>query len=313
MNRDRDGQKLPSPKELAVFNAKRAAKGLPEIPSCLFEEVGITIDEIPQGENPWGNPRYVTQIPLQDPKTGQIFYTKIERVHALDYRNKHIYSFGYLEGLAGKAQMTAWTFWEKLLDRYMLEESADEGNRAMMSDHSHLQAQLAEVAKALGQRLEKLRGEFTGLRELALKGPLREKLDGAIKALRELEQQAANRYTVRAFDFWNKRLLATCWLFDRPAVAYVIHHLFEKHAARKFGDGEICKRIAQFESRFLGHCIHVDSGQSVARAISRFKVKKERVHLMDDLLGQLLTAEWYVWPPRASLGPEPPRVVSSAR
>jgi len=302
------GQKPPSPEELAQFNAKRVAKGLPELPPNLFEEVGLSIEEIPKEENPWGDPRYVTQVPLKDPKTGQMFYPKIERVHALDYRNKYIYTGGYLEGLADKAQMTAWTLWEKLLERCMFEETAHEGNREMMSDHSHLQAQLAEVAKALRQRLEKSRSEFTGLRELALTSPLREKLDGAVNALRELEQQAAKRYTVRAFDFWNKRLLATCWLFDRPAVAYAIHKLFEKHAARKFGDGEIYKRIAHFENRFLGHSIHVESGQSVARAIFRFKINKERMQLLDTLLGHLLTAEWYVWPPDASLGPEPPRV-----
>jgi hypothetical protein len=69
--------------------------------------------------------------------------------------------------------MVVWTLWEKLLERQMFEEGKDEGQRRLMSDHSHMLARTREVVKPMRQRLVELKAEFTGLRELLLAGGAR--------------------------------------------------------------------------------------------------------------------------------------------
>jgi len=143
------------PEFLAELNAKRLARGLPPVPSDLFEEKGLTVDEIPEGENPWQDPRYITEIALSDNETGRVFYFRVARINAPNYHNLHIYGSGLLNGLCGKALMTVWTLWEKLLERQMFEDTKDEDEeyRRSMSDSTHRLARLRAVVKPMVKRL----------------------------------------------------------------------------------------------------------------------------------------------------------------
>ena len=161
----------PSPEALEAWRAKRFAERRAKILRDGFEEeVGLTIDEIPEGENPWGDPRYVTQIAFPDRESGHVFYFKVARINAPSYHNLHIYGSGLLDGLSGKALMTVWTLWEKLLERRLFEETKDEDKerRRLMSDYSHMLARVREVVKPMIQRLEELKAEFTGQRDYFL-------------------------------------------------------------------------------------------------------------------------------------------------
>lgn len=265
------------------------------IPPEMLEEKGLTIEEIPPGQNPWGDPRYVTQIESKDTVTGQVYYFKFERVHAPNYRHADIYISGLLEGLAGRPLMTAWTLWEKLLERAMFIEREDEHQRRLMADHSHVQAQVRELATAMRSRLEVAKAEFTGFRELLLARGLGKAFDNAVKALCELHHAADRVLTLGQFESSKRRLLDAGWMVDRPAIAFAIHALFSGNATRYFTCREIHCRIARFEITFLKNSID-ESGTSVAREISRFKRNHNRVQTMEKVLGELLAGEWFVWP-----------------
>jgi hypothetical protein len=271
----------------------------------MLQEIGLTIHEIPEGENPWKDPRYVTQVPLQDPDGGQVFYFKIERINAPNYHNLHIHTSGLLRGLSGKPLMAVWTLWEKLLERGMFEETKDDGSRSLMSDCNHMVARVREVVKPMRKRLTELRAEFTGFRELLIARGLGNAFDKAVESLRELEEQARNRFTVGEFDSLSNKLLTTGWLFDRPAIAYAVSGILRKHSNPPLKVAEIHSRIARFENAFL-HANVDSSGASVAREISRFKENPKRVQIMDRLVEELVTSEWYDWPPGVSCTGDPP-------
>ena len=290
-----------STQKVENFTARRHA----EIPPYMLEEIGLTIDEIPKGENPWKDPRYVTQVALPNGATGQVFYFKFERINAPNYHNLHIYASGLLKGLDGKPLMSVWTLWEKLLERQMFEENKDEGHRRLMSDHSHMLARVREVVKPLRQRLVELKAEFTGLRELLIARGLGKAFDKAIETLREVEEHTRSTPTVGEFDLFSKRLLRAMWISDRPAIAYAVSSIFRKHSKPPLKVAEICRRMAAFENAFLR--ANVDrSGGSVNREMSRFKKNPNRVQIMDRLVEEVLTSEWYDWPPGVSCSGDPP-------
>jgi len=300
----RDPRKnVPTPEELDALNASQRAKGLPEIPAYMFEEIGLTIDEIPKDQNPWIDPRYVTQIALPDRETGQTFYFKVERIHAFNYHNPQIHLSGLLNGLSGKPLMTVWTPWEKLLERRMFEETKDEDKerRRLMSDYSHMLARVREVVKPMIQRLEEVKAEFTGQRDyfLPVRG-LGDAFDKTIDSLRELVGRAGADPTVGETDLLYKRLLSAEWISDRPAIAYAADSIFRKHSNPPLKVADIQKRIAKFENLFLQANVD-ESGGSVAREISRFKEDSEHVRIMDGLIGELIVSDWYVWPPETAL------------
>jgi hypothetical protein len=295
-------QKPPSPEELEVLNAKRRAQGLPKIPPYMFEEVGLTLDEIPEGENPWTDPRYVTQIALPDRETGQVFYFKVARIDAPNYHNLPIYGSGLLNGLSRKALMTVWTLWEKLLERRMFEETKgeDEGHRRVMSDNSHRLARVREAVKPMIQRLQDIKAEFKELWApiLPVRG-LGNAFDRAIHSLHELVARAGDEPTVGETDSLYKRVLNAEWISDRPAIAYGVDAIFRKHSSPPLKATDIQKRIAKFENIFLQANVD-DSGASVAREITRFKKDRERVRIMDGLIAELLASDWYAWPPETT-------------
>ena len=290
-------QNAPSSEQLEALNAKRRAEGLPEIPPYMIKEVGLTIDEIPEGENPWRGPRYVTQIALPECE-GLVFYFKVPRINSPNYHNLYIYGSGLLNGLSGKAQMTVWTLWEELLERRLFEETKDEDKerRRLMSDYSHMLARVREVVKPMVQRLQDVKVEFTGLRDhfLPARG-LEIGFDNAIDSLRELVGRAGHEPTMGETDLLYKRFLGAVWISDRPAIAYAVDAVFRKHSSPRVKVADIRQRIATFENKFLQANVD-DSGASVAREISRFKEDPERVRIMDGLIEELLTSDWYVWP-----------------
>jgi len=295
-------QNAPSPEQLEALNAKRPAEGLPEIPSCMFEEVGLTIDEIPEDENPWRDPRYVTQIVLPYGGAGQVIYFKVPRINVPNYHNLFIYTSGLLSGLSGKALMTVWTLWEKLLERSFFEQTKDEdaGYRRSMSSYSHSLARVRETVGAMTERLEDLKGKITELGGLFLfVTGLGKAFDKAIDSLHELIVQARKEPTVGEADLFHKRMLSAEWISDRPAIAYAVDTIFREHSSPPLKVSEIRQRIAAFENKFLQ--ANVDSGgASVAREISRFKENPERARIMDGLIEELVTSDWYVWPPETA-------------
>jgi hypothetical protein len=298
-------QEGPCPEALAELNAKRLAHGLAEIPSDLFEEKGLTIDELPEGENPWRDPHYITQIALPDNETGQVFYFKVTRINAPNYHNLDIYALGLLNGLRGKALMTVWTLWEKLLERRMFEETEDEEHRRSMSDNTHKLARLREVVKAIIQRLQEVKADFTEPRDLILLlGGLENAFTKAIDSLHGLARQAAEGLTVAEMDLLSKRLCRAEWISDRPTIAYAVDRIFRKHSDPRLKVADILRRIAKFENTFLRANVD-DSGGSVAREISRFKEDPERVRIVNGLIDELLGSDWYTWPPDAPHGSDP--------
>jgi hypothetical protein len=289
-------QEPPSPEQLAAFNAKRRAEGLPEVPPNMFEEVGLTIDEIPESENPWTDPRYVTQIAFPDRETGQTFYFKVARIHEFNYHNPQIHLSGLLNGLSGKPLMTVWTLWEKLLERRMFKETKqEEEHRRWMSKNSHMLARIREIVKPMIRRLEEVKTEYTDLHEpLFIRRGLGMAFEQAIGSLQKLTGDAGAP-TVGEMDLLSKRLLDSLWVSDRPAIAYASDVIFRKHANPQLKVADILQRIAKFENLFLQANID-ESGGSVAREISRFKEDSEHVRIMDGLIKELLASEWYVSP-----------------
>lgn len=295
-------QEAPSPEQLEALNAKRRAEGLPEIPLRMFKEIGLSIDEIPEDENPWRNPRYVTQIALTDRETGQVFYFKVARINAPNYHNPQIYHSGLLNGLSGKALMTVWTLWEKILERQMFKETKDENeeHRRSMSDNSHMLARVREIVRPMIQRLVDVKAELTELHDPFLLGRgLENTLEKAVDSLRELATKAGDNPTVGEMDLLSKRLLSVEWVSDRPAIAYAADSILRKHSKPPLKVADILRRIATFENKFLQANVD-DSGASVAREISRFKEDPEHVRIMDGLIEELLASDWYVWPPEAA-------------
>lgn len=290
-------QEGPSPEQLEAFNAKRRAEGLPEVPRSMFEEVGLTFDEIPEGDNPWTDPRYVTQIALPDRETGQTFYFKVERIHAYNYHNPQIHLSGLLNGLSGKPLMTVWTLWEKLLERRMFKETKqeDEEHRRWMSKSSHMLARIREIVKPMIRRLEEVKTQYTELHEPLFVGRgLGIAFDRAIGSLQELTGEAGAP-TVAEMDLLSKRLLNSLWVSDRPAIAYASDTIFRRHSNPPLKVADILRRIAKFENLFLQANVD-EPGGSVAREISRFKEDSEHVRIMDGLITELLASEWYIWP-----------------
>src|SRR5208337_3208579 len=245
---------------------------------------------------------YVTQIALPDRESGRMFYFKVPRINSPNYHNLYIYGSGLLNGLSGKAQMTVWTLWEELLDRRLFEETKheDKERRRSMSDYSHMLARMREVVKPMVQRLEDVKAEFTGLRDHFF--PVRWLEIGfgcAIDSLRELVGRAGDEPTMGETDLLYKRFLGAAWISDRPAIAYAVDTVFRKHSNPRMKVADIRRRVATFENKFLLANVD-DSGSSVAREISRFKKDPERVRVMDELIEELLTSDWYVWPPETA-------------
>lgn len=292
----------PSPEQIETFNAKRRAEGFPEISADIFKEVGLTIDEIPESVNPWQDPRYITQIALSDNATGQIFYFKIPRINSPNYHNPQIWASGLLDGLGGNALMTVWTLREELLRRRMFEETKDEDKqrRQLMSDYSHMLARVREVVKPMILRLKEAKAEFARQEDylLSVRG-LDAAFDMSIGSLEELANRAVSDPTVGETDLLYKSLLNTEWISDRPAIAYAVDIIMRKYAQPPLRVSDVRRRIATFENKFLR--ANVDSsGASVVREIFRFKENPGRVRTMDGLIEELLTGEWFVWPPEAN-------------
>lgn len=287
------------------MNAKRLAQGLPEIRPSMFEQVGLTTDENdmpPEGENPWHDPRYMTPAFLST--KGELLCIPIPRVHVWQLVNPYLITTGFLQGLSGKPLMTVCKFCEEILMREMAKEHSEESYRAVQADHSHLLARTREVVRAERDRLSQVKAEYNGLRELLLGRGLGEAFDGAIASLEKLEQ-VARTITVGDSEKITKAILDVGWPFERPSAAYAFRRIFEKHSAPPMKVSEILSRIAFFENKFLRANVS-DDGTSVAREICRFKEDAERVQIMDALLENLLTAEWYVRPPEMNPDVKPP-------
>jgi hypothetical protein len=135
-----------------------------------------------------------------------------------------------------------------------------------------------------------------------LRAGLGKTFDEAIESLRKIEEHTQNRPTLGQFDLSCKRLLTAEWLSDRPAIAYAVSKIFREHSTPLLKVAEILRRIAAFENIFLRSNVDI-SGGSVSRGIARFKEIPERVQIMDKLVEELVTSEWYVWPPGVDSSP----------
>jgi len=295
----------PSVEELKALNEKRREQGLPEIRPSMFEQVGLTTDENempPVGANPWHDPRYMTPAFLS--QKGELLCAPIPRVHVRQMVNPELFMTGFLQGLSGKPLMTVCKFCEEIGKLEMAKDDSDDSYRAVQADHSHLLARTRETVKAVRERLIQVKAEYNGLRESLLRRGLGEAFDRAIAALERLES-AAKTFTVGDSERTMKAILDVNWPFERPSVAYALRRIFENHSAPPMKVSDILRRIASFENRFLRANVS-DDGTSVAREISRFKQDAERVRIMDALLENFLTAEWYVWPPVTNPDLKPP-------
>jgi hypothetical protein len=274
----------------------------------MFQEVGLTIDESempPAGANPWHDPRYMT--PAFVSRKGELTCNSIPRVHVRQLVNPYLVASGFLQGLSGKPLMTVCKFCEGILEREMAERDSDGPRRAMQAvraDRSHQLARIREIVRASRDRLSKVRPQCNGLGESVLSAELGQEFHRAIGALEKLEK-AAKTITAGDSKRMMKAVLEVGWPFERPCVAYALRCIFEKHSSPRMEVSEILRRIAFFENKFL-HANVAGDGTSVAREISRFKRNADRVWIMRGLLENLLTAEWYVWPPEINPDFEPP-------
>ncbi|TAM79780.1 MAG: hypothetical protein EPN47_18480 [Acidobacteria bacterium] len=289
-------QNIPSQDELDSLNAKRRAAGLPEIDPSIFAEVGITLDEDempPAGEDPWSDPRYMT--PAFVSQKGVVLCAPIPRVFIRQMVNPDLFLSGFLKELQGKPMMTVCKFCEEMFRREAAKHDSYPAGRAIEADHSHLLAKTREIVKPMRDKLSRLKGEYSGLREALLRRDLGEAFDSAITSLEKLEQ-SAKTFTVADSKMTMKAVLDIGWPFERPSTAYVFRCLFEEHSSPRMNVADTLRRIAFFENRFLRANVS-DDGSSVAREISRFKQDAERVRIMDALIENFLTSEWYIRPP----------------